>query len=96
MLDADQKHVTSLGGKLATGPAAASWAPGRLDVFAGSVDNTLLHIAYGGSWSGFESLGNTTLSSPAAVSWSPGRIDAFMMGEGGALFHKWYNGSWGP
>ena len=36
----------SLGGKLTSGPAAASWSEGRLDVFARGTDNALWHRWY--------------------------------------------------
>jgi len=34
----------SLGGRLASAPAVVSWAPGRLDIFARSPDDTLEHL----------------------------------------------------
>ena len=39
-----------LGGVLASGPAAAAWSAGRLDVFVRGTDNQLWHKWYDGSW----------------------------------------------
>ena len=36
----------SLGGQLTSGPAAASWSPGRLDVLARGTDNAIWHRWY--------------------------------------------------
>jgi hypothetical protein len=70
-------------------PAATSWGPGRLDLFAVGRDQTVWHAAtvqqgVGGSWSPepFESLGGAagslTTSKPAAVTaFGGGRIDVF-------------------
>jgi hypothetical protein len=41
-----------LGGTLTDGPAAAAWAPGRLDVFVKGTDNQLWHKWYDGTWNG--------------------------------------------
>jgi hypothetical protein len=83
----------SLGGVLTTAPAAASWQPNRLDVFAGGTDNSLNHTWWDGrAWSGWESLGGELTSAPAAVSWEPNRIDAFARGTDNALWHIWWDG----
>src|SRR5699024_3117652 len=84
----------SLGGTIASAPAAASWQPNRLDVFARGTDNALWHIWWNGrSWSGWESLGGNITSAPAAVSWGPNRIDVFARGTDDALWHIWWNGN---
>lgn len=81
----------SLGGNLASAPTAASWATGRLDVFARASNNALLHKWYdGSSWHGWESLGGSMTSAPAAVSWAAGRLDVFARGPANDLIHKWY------
>jgi PQQ-like domain len=87
---------TSLGANLSTGPDAASWAAGRLDVFSRGQDNTLWHISSsGGAWSSWESLGGVITSAPAAVSWGANRIDVFAIGQDKALWHRWWSGtSW--
>lgn len=81
----------SLGGNLGSAPSAASWAPGRLDVFARGSNGALIHKWYdGNSWQGWESLGGSLTSAPAAVSWASGRLDVFARGPGNDLIHKWY------
>lgn len=83
-----------LGGILTSGPAVASWAPNRLDVFGRGQNNALWHKWWDGSrWSEWEDLGGVLTSSPAAVSWGPNRIDVFGRGQNNALWHKWWNGS---
>ena len=75
-------------------PAAVAWAAGRLDVFAISTTNTLLHWwlieADGPGFSGPETLESLGIAGPpAAVSWAPGRIDVFASNTGGSLLHWW-------
>jgi hypothetical protein len=42
----------SLGGELASAPAACSWGPNRIDVFARGSRGDLLHASWDGSrWS---------------------------------------------
>ncbi len=84
----------TLGGSLAGAPAAASWAPGRLDVFARGTDGALRHAWFGDAWSRWQNLGGALTSSPAAVSWGAGRIDVFARGGDGALWHIWYQNGW--
>jgi hypothetical protein len=79
-----------LGAELFTsGPAAASWAAGRLDVFAVGTDSAMYHKWFDATWSGWESLGGTCTSDPAAVSSGPNRIDCFVRGTDQAIWHKW-------
>jgi murein DD-endopeptidase MepM/ murein hydrolase activator NlpD len=84
-------------GRIASGPAVASWASGRLDIFARGADNSLIHKWYGNAgWSGWESLGGVITSDPAAVSWGNGRIDVFARGGDNALWHRfWDTDRWG-
>lgn len=86
----------SLGGSLSSGPDAASWGSGRLDVFARCLDGSLCHKWFDGtSWSGWESLGGQLTSDPTAVSWASGRIDVFARGTDRGLWHKWFDaGTW--
>lgn len=80
-----------LGGSLASQPAAASWEPGRLDVFARGTDNLLWHRWYtAGRWSAWEKFGGTITSAPTVAAWGPGRLDVFARGAGDALYHKWF------
>ncbi len=83
-----------LGGILTSAPAAASWAPNRLDVFARGQNQALWHKYWDGSrWSDWEDLGGILTSAPAAVSWGPNRIDVFARGQNNHLWHKYWNGS---
>lgn len=84
----------SLGGELASAPAAASWGPNRLDVFVAGRDNSLLHAWWDGTtWNGWENLGGVVTANPTAVSWGPNRLDLFIRGVDGALWHKWWDGA---
>ncbi len=83
-----------LNGILSSKPCVASWATGRLDVFARGLDTALWHKWYNNGWSGWESLGGGLTSGPGAVSWSNGRIDVFAVGRDSALWHKWYDNGW--
>jgi Concanavalin A-like lectin/glucanases superfamily/Repeat of unknown function (DUF346) len=82
-----------LGGKLASAPAVASWALGRLDVFAKGENGHLMHKRWNGDdWSEWRDLGGRLTSAPAAVSWGPNRIDVFVRGHDLQLAHKRWNG----
>ncbi len=85
-----------LGGDHNTGPGAASWGSGRLDVFGLGNSMQLFHKWFdNGIWSDWERLGGTWTSAPAAVSWGNGRIDCFVRGTDRAMWHKWFdNGQW--
>jgi Peptidase family M23/Repeat of unknown function (DUF346) len=86
----------SLGGSLGSGPSAASWAWGRMDVFvADSASGSLLHRWWDvGAWAGYENLGGVIAAGtgPAAVSWSRNRVDVFVRGTDGQLWHQWWDG----
>ena len=69
---------------LTSDPAAVSWGPGRIDVFARGTDNALYHKWYDGNWSGWESLGGMLTSGPAVCSWASGRLDVFARGTDNA------------
>jgi len=75
-------------------PAVAAWAAGRLDVFAVSTQNTLLHWWHNDpdpNFFGPETLpGSGVAGTPAAVSWASGRLDVFAGTTGGSLLHWWY------
>jgi hypothetical protein len=80
-----------LGGPLRSQPAAVSWAPGRLDVFARGTDDALWHPVHSrGRWLSWARLGGVLTSAPAVAAWAPGRLDVFARGVGDALYHKWY------
>jgi hypothetical protein len=75
---------------LTSGPAAASWAEDRLDVFVKGTDNAVWHLWWDGAWNGWESLGGTINHTPAAVSWGRDRIDVFGCGTDNHTWHRWY------
>ena len=87
----------SLGGVLTTAPAAASWQPNRLDVFAGGTDSSLYHTWWDGrAWNGWESLGGVLTSGPAVSSKGPNNLDVFVKGTNDILYKRSWNGSrWG-
>ncbi len=79
------------GSALEVAPAAASWGPNRLDVFARGENDHLWHKRWAGGkdWSEWRDLGGGQLTSaPAAVSWGPNRIDVFVRGADHQLAHK--------
>jgi hypothetical protein len=84
----------SLGGVLTSGPGAASWASGRIDVFVVGTDSALWHKWFQGGWSGWESLGGVLTSSPTVSSWASGRLDVFAAGTDSHMWHKWFQGGW--
>lgn len=82
-------------------PAAASWQPGRLDVFARSQDNRLIQKTYEGSWTQWQEPKlkssakiPTLIDAPATVSWGPNRIDCFVRGIDSRMYHLWYGNGW--
>ncbi len=80
------------------GPAAAAWAPGRMDVFWQGSNRHLEHGWYpwGDDWSGTEDMTalkavyNRLGSAPAACSWGPNRLDVFYGATDGSLRHIWH------
>jgi hypothetical protein len=75
-------------------PAVASWASGRLDVFARGTDNQLWHKWYQAGWSGWEPLGGILTASPAVTAWALGRLDVVVPGIGGVAWHAFYDRGW--
>lgn len=88
----------SLGGTLADTPAAVSWGPGRIDVFACNDGGDLMHRWFERTWHPWERIGGGLQSGPAVASWAPGRLDVFGRSSRGSLLHWWLaGGSWrGP
>lgn len=78
----------SLGGQIVSEPKAASWAEGRLDVFAQSTDGRLFHRAFDrGAW-GMEEKFDTQISQPPTViPREAGRIDIFFRTAVDDLLH---------
>jgi hypothetical protein len=90
---------TNLGGVLAanSSPAAATWSPGRLDVFGRGQDNelwTTYSSTSGNTWSGWQKLGGVFTESPTVCSWGIGRLDVFVRGTNAHVMHRWYSGGW--
>ena len=86
----------TLGGALTSAPAAASWATGRLDVFARGTSGELIHLGYNGFWAtDWQDLGGSIAldSSPAAVASAVHPLDVFVRGQDDTLWHKYYSGS---
>lgn len=80
-------------------PAACSWGPSRLDVFARGAAGDLVHVWWdGGDWSSFESLG-LPVSAGQAVPLT-GAVSACSAGEGtcdvvaGAVDGRLYHAAW--
>jgi hypothetical protein len=81
-------------------PAAVSWAPGRIDVFAQGCDDAVYHIALDQpGWSPWDNTAGTKpaqypiLTSPSAVSASVGTLDAFFYDSNGEIFDVSWDGN---
>jgi hypothetical protein len=77
--------------------AAVSWDANRIDLFARSRSNILLHKSRGGSgtWSDWEPLSGEITSRPAATSRGTGRLDVFARLPDNTLGHREFNnGRW--
>jgi len=82
----------NLGTYIDSAPAAASWAPGRIDVFARSAASgasRLVQVTRGdGGWTAAttptESDGG--IGAPSVAAWAPGRLDVFI--RGGVGLHR--------
>jgi hypothetical protein len=91
--------VPGSGGKLAGGPGAVSWGPGRHDVFARGTNNQVLHWWWDGQWHYDDALGGVIKGDPDVASWGVGHLDLFATGTDDHLWHRWYDvnaGGWGP
>jgi hypothetical protein len=82
-------------------PAVASWAPGRLDVFARDGQRgELLQKYYSGGWSRWRGFGlapgGHPIGPPTVASWDRGRLDVFAVDlVTGRLLQRSFQGSWG-
>ena len=83
-------------------PAACSWGPNRMDVFARGGGGDLVHTCWDGeAWSGFESLGLPVSSgmvvpfvgTPTACSTGSGAIDVVARAIDGRLYHASWEGA---
>lgn len=83
----------------ATGIAAVSWQPNRLDLFVRSVGGGVSHKAWdSGQWFpsqlGWEHLGGVIEGVPVVASWGPNRLDVFATAPDMKVFHKAWDGQW--
>ncbi|MGH2452055.1 MAG: hypothetical protein ACRDGE_12480 [Candidatus Limnocylindria bacterium] len=89
---------SSLGGRLASGPAAAAWGSDETEVFAVHENGQLWDRYWDGkSWHAWESLGGDLAGQPGAAARSADRIDVFAIGRDGVLRQRWWDGrEWVP
>jgi hypothetical protein len=90
----------SLGGLLATGAAAVVGRKDGIDLFATSVDATILHLHLHGdrpqAAGGWQPLGGPMVGSVAAASWSKQHLELVARGSDGQAWHRRReHGSWG-
>lgn len=87
----------SLGGSFVSQPAAVSWGPEHLDVFATGIDDAIWwkgwnETTWSSSW---RSLGGNFVSAPTVVSKDVGRLSVFGISQNGGLLTKYFdNGAW--
>lgn len=85
-------------GVVVGGPSACSMNRDRIDLFARSINNTLLHRKWTADegWGDWVNRGGSIESDPAAVSWGPDRIDVFARSTSGTLVQiAYYDAGWG-
>jgi hypothetical protein len=83
-------------GPLISAPAVSGDATGRMDVFAFSIQNWVIHrwFTINDGWSDWEILTHANfVGDPAAVSWGPGHIDVFIAADNGHVYDKTFDGS---
>jgi hypothetical protein len=83
--------------RVASGLDSVSWGAGRVDAFARSGDNHLLHRWFSsGAWSGWNQVGTVTIASdPSVASWGDRRLDVFARSTANTLVHVYFTGtSW--
>lgn len=84
----------NVGGPLGSGPAAASPATQRLELFYRGPDGALWHRSFAGAaWAPAQRFGGIITADPAAVSSGPSRTDVFGRGQDNQLWHGWYDGT---
>ncbi len=84
------------GGKIASGPGAVSWGPGRFDIVARMSDGSVGHWWYDGLWY-FDNLGGNIIGAPDIASDRAGGLNVFAQGADENLYQKWWTGSgWTP
>jgi hypothetical protein len=82
----------------ARGLAAATWGPGRLDLFWVDDRRDLWHSAWvAGAWTEPESLGGELASDPTVVAWAEGEMEVFAVMDDGQLYNRYWDRSyWHP
>ena len=88
----------SLGGYLASGPAAASWGGQEVQVFCLQEDGAVWNRYWDGdSWHDWESLGGSFTGQPAASARDADRIDVMAIGADGLVQRRFWDGrEWTP
>jgi hypothetical protein len=77
-----------------SGVAAATWGPGRLDLFWRADTGELWDRYWDGiSWHEWESLGGELSGDPAASSSGANRVDVYAPGRDGRVWHRWWDGT---
>jgi hypothetical protein len=90
----------SLGGRLASSAAAASWGTHETQIFAIRDDGQVWDRYWDGeSWHDWKPHGGTFAAGPAACARDADRIDVFAVGTDGVLMHRRWDGGeqrWRP
>ena len=75
-----------------SGPDAASWAAGRIDLVVVAADGAAWHKAYSSTtgWQGWVSLGGQLTSDPTIVERGVNRLEVFGRGRDNAMWQKTY------
>ena len=84
---------TALGGGLSSLPAIASFAPGRLDIFAKGLDDGSYQMWSDGTWHPWVAHGGVFLNDHVSLSPYPNRLDVLSRGRDNAIYQKWWDGS---
>ena len=83
---------------IASSPAAVSWGPSHIDLFAVGADGNLSQKTYNNAWENWASPvpppppGIAPGSSPAVSSWTANRLDVFVRGTDNAIWRVSSNG----
>ena len=89
----------NLGGVLTTGPAAVSWSPERIDVFAlgdaPAFELFQMTWTYPNGWKSWYGIGGRWETfTPTPVTWGPNRLHVFVVDpDTSSLHHVWWEGS---
>jgi len=101
--DGSWHNWQDLGGTVLYSPAAASWGPDRIDLFAIGTDHQMFTKWFtngqwsgGNGWDGWSPLGGYFVSSPGASSLGSGHLDLEGVGADNQVYHSWWGGQWSP